>query len=431
MSILSKIIDQLRSTGSSLEKQRILNSNKDSELLKRLFWMTENPALNYFVRLEPVKTSGSQELSLDILEDIKTKILGRLLTGNASREYFTGLLQSLCQEDADILVCMVNRDLDCKVGTVLVNKTWPNLIVGMPCMLASKMDEKIAASLDYSKGLICQKKYDGGRAMAMVDNVNGVTFLSRNGKPLELHGTFDELLSKYRGYVFDGELLVKTKDGTVENRQTGNGIYTRAVRGTISQEDADKFMYVVWDIVPIEKFFAGYDATPYRERLQHLIIITNEISSGRIELADGIHTTSKEKIDSFYDEMIQLGEEGAILKHPDSPWEDRRSKHMIKLKNESDIDAEVIGSMPHSKQPGWIGSLVCRTRDGKVEFNVGSGLTDDLRQKDPEYFLGKIVECKYNAIIKSKGSDIMSLFLPIFKQIRWDKTEANSLEELK
>jgi ATP-dependent DNA ligase len=138
-----------------------------------------------------------------------------------------------------------------------------------------------------------------------------------------------------------------------------------------------------------------------------------------------------EEANTFYQEMLARGEEGAILKFLDAPWEDKRSKFMIKLKEEKDIDAEVIDVIPHSKKAGWIGALRCKTRDGNVEFEVGSGFNDDDRQKDPSFYFGKIVQCKYNMLIQAKNRSTYSLFLPVFQCVRFDKTEANSLEELK
>ena len=63
---------------------------------------------------------------------------------------------------------------------------------------------------------------------------------------------------------------------------------------------------------------------------------------------------------------------------------------------------------------------------------------DDRKKKDKKSdteflkkdFLGKIVEVKYNDIIKSKGKDEISLFLPRFIKIRDDKDQANSIEEI-
>ena len=52
-------------------------------------------------------------------------------------------------------------------------------------------------------------------------------------------------------------------------------------------------------------------------------------------------------------------------------------------------------------------------------------------EKNPDEYIGKIIEVCYNSVIGSKGKDTKSLFLPVFKSIRLDKTVANTLAELK
>ena len=435
MSIL-KIIEQLRDTGSTLQKQAILESHRRNDLLRMVFTMTENPMYNYYIRIDPslVKKSSDEKqvpLSDTILYDVVETLHNRRLTGNAAKEYIYDMLSILSEDDAKVLTMIINRDLDCKTGTAIINKVWAGAIPEMPCMLASKMDEKAAKTIvEKNNGYIVQLKCDGGRAMAVVNNKGGVEFLSRNGKPLNMHGLFDSLLEQFPGYVFDGELLVRTEDG-VADRKTGNGYFTKAVRGTITAKEAIKFHYVVWDMIPIEDFFAGKCDTTYKNRLSNLIDASAKFNPARISIVPGKVISSLEEANIFYTEMLAKGEEGAILKFMNSPWEDKRSKFMIKLKEEKDIDAEVIGTVPHSKKPEWIGALRCRTRDGKVEFEVGSGFTEDDRQKPASFYFGKIVQCKYNMLIQAKNRDTYSLFLPVFQCVRFDKTEANSLEELK
>jgi ATP-dependent DNA ligase len=298
-------------------------------------------------------------------------------------------------------------------------------------MLASKMDEKAAASVVPNKyGYIVQTKMDGGRAMATVNFDGSVNIRSRNGKELLLYGFFDTVLSKFPGYVFDGELVVMTDTG-VEDRKTGNGFFTKAVRGTINQKEASRFRYVVWDMIPLADFNAGKSTVPYKERLSKLIDAQSLMTPGIVHLVQSRIVSTLQEAEVFYSEMLERGEEGAILKFADMPWEDRRSKKMIKLKEEKDIDAEVIGVTEHTKVPGWVGSLTCKTADGLVQFDVGSGFTEVDRQKPFDYYFGKIVKCKYNALISNKTSTTKSLFLPIFDEVRDDKLTANSLKDLK
>lgn len=433
MNKLSDIIQQLKSTGSTLEKQAILESNKSYMALRDLFEMTENPSINYFMRLDKnqARAAGTEFITTETLDLIRKKVIGRELTGNAARQFVEDILETLTEQEQQIIIGMINRDLDCKVGTAIINKVWKKLIPEMPCMLAAKMDPKIADSIVYKKnGYVVQLKCDGLRGMAIVSRDGSVQFMSRNGKPLLTHGVFDAQLSQFPGYVFDGELLVASEDG-VEDRQTGNGFGTKAVRGTITPEEAIRFKYVVWDMIPVDNFFYGKCDIPYGQRLSNLINAALKFENSRISLVEGKVVSSIDECNTFYGEMIERGEEGAILKFIDGPWEDRRSKYMIKLKEELDIDAECYAVIPHKKNPKWIGALACKTRDGKVLFDVGSGLTEEDREKDPSEFIGKIIQCKYNAVITRKGSSTKSLFLPIFQCVRYDKTEANSLEELK
>lgn len=425
------IIEQIKQIGSTLEKQRILESHKDNKLLQAVFNYTENRQFNYYLRANDTMPVGNQELTLTVLDYVCSHLHERKFTGTAARGFVNGILQTLTEKSQSVLTRVLNRDLDCKAGTAIINKVWNNMIPEMPCMLASKMDERAAASIVNGKdAYIVQRKCDGGRAMAVVSKNNGVTFLSRNGKPIEMHGTFDKMLGKFPGYVFDGELLVTNEFGHAD-RKTGNGFFTKAVRNTIKPEEAIKFTYVVWDMIPVDDFNAGFCSTPYNKRLARLIDVVEKLPCCWVDVVESRVVDSIRGVQKFYDEMIDRGEEGAIVKFANSPWENKRSKFMIKLKEEKDCDALVIGITPHTKKPEWIGSLTCQTRDGKVVFDVGSGFTEADRQRNPKDYLDKIVEVKYNSLITSKNKDTHSLFLPVFVKIRDDKKLANSFEELK
>jgi DNA ligase 1 len=433
MKTLSNIIKQLRSTNSRLEKLEILRKNKNVPELEMAMWMVQEPSINYFMKIDkklPRNFYGTNPLDLRILNKIHDNIIMREMTGNAAKNYVEYILSTLNSEDADILMNIINRDLECNVGRGLISQIWPQLIKEMPCMLASKMDAKISAKItDKQDGYIIQKKCDGGRALAIVSESGAVSIFSRNGKELLTHNVFDSQLSNFPGCVFDGELLVTTETG-VEDRQTGNGIFNKAVRQTISPSEAMRFSYILWDMIPAIDFFNGFCQTPYKERLTNLRCASSKFESSKISIVETKIVSNLSECMEFYDKMIEKKEEGAILKLADGPWENKRSKYMIKLKQELDIDAECVSWTPHAKNPNMIGSLVARTRDDKILFYVGSGLTDEDRLKHPSHFIGKIIQCKYNSIIKNKNDNVKSLFLPVFQCVRLDKNQANSEDEL-
>lgn len=90
-----------------------------------------------------------------------------------------------------------------------------------------------------------------------------------------------------------------------------------------------------------------------------------------------------------------------------------------------------VGVTPHNKKEGQIGSLELASECGMLQVSCGSGLNDDDRMKDPSEFLGQLIDVKFNALIQAKHRESWSMFLPIFKNIRYDVTTADTLEKLK
>lgn len=438
MSKLSKLLQDLKSNGSTLKKTEILMGYQDDTDVQALFKGALDNQINYYLRgdaidTSPLSESGTEELNDTFIYQVIGTLNNRKITGHAARDWLNQQASRLVPEDKEVLSLMLNRDLDCKVSVGLVDRVWPDLISEYPCLLACKLDAKRIKELEsYTGKLIVQTKADGGRCNGY--NRDGdVTFFSRNGKALLTHGVFDEVMKSFEGYMVDGELLVYS-NGNMNDRQTGNGIFNKAVRQTITEEEAKTFHFVVWDMIPLEKIEAGLDGTPYENRLRELADRVRDLRARgfeNISLIDGMEVSDLEKAQEFYEKQISMGYEGAILKYPDLQWENGRSKKMIKMKEEKSADLICVGWKPHGKREGWIGSLELETSDGLLKVNTGSGLNDEDRQRDPNFFVGKIIEMKYNAIIQAKSAKEPSMFLPIYKNVRLDKTTADSLKDLK
>jgi ATP-dependent DNA ligase len=96
------------------------------------------------------------------------------------------------------------------------------------------------------------------------------------------------------------------------------------------------------------------------------------------------------------------------------------------MKAELEADLRVTGFLPGSgKFAGKIGSLLVESADGKVKTAVGTGLNDEQRSLPFSEFENKIAAIKYNALITDKKTGAVSLFLPVFIEVREDKSEAD------
>jgi len=436
MSVYS-IIQSIADTSSLNAKQAILEFNKGNMALREAFRLAENRRINFYIRedesliAEPAITG--RELTLEDIQKL-LDLNNRVVTGMAARQFFQSILQPLNQGSRIVMLRILNRDLRCNAGTSLANKVWKGLIPEYPVMLASKFDEKAKKLIATAgvNGLISQMKSDGGRLSVQVDSEGNVTYHSRNGNELKLFGIFDAEFSQFKGRVFDGELVIFNESGAV-SRKESNGIYTKAVRGTIAKEEASRFGFVTWDTVSMEDFVCGYSAVPYSTRLSELNCMVGKMSAGSgVSVVKTETMSTLDECIEFYDKMRAAGEEGSIIKFANMPWEDKRSKQMIKLKAEESADLLVVGVEEGSgKYAGMIGALVVETSCGKLRSSVGTGFDDEARSKDPSEYIGRIIEVAYNERITSKGRDTESLFLPVFKGIRYDKSVANSLKEMK
>lgn len=290
----------------------------------------------------------------------------------------------------------------------------------MELMLASKYNEKRAQKLLDEHGfLYAQEKFDGARVY--IENGNVYT---RNQKQVIItNEEFNDCLSSicFDNIILDGELLALDEQGNILPRQIGNGIINSAIKGNIGP--AQQYKLMVFDCIEI-----GDESMAYRYRINQALNLSTLLGGRAIDFAKTEVVNSIDGINKLYQQHIALGHEGIMIKSPDNVYAGKRVTDIMKLKEEKTADLKVIGFIEgEGKYKGMIGSLACVTEDYKLTVNVGSGLTDAQRSVLPDH--GTIIEVKYNQLIKDEHGEY-SLFLPVFKGYRNDKTKANYLEEL-
>jgi ATP-dependent DNA ligase len=151
----------------------------------------------------------------------------------------------------------------------------------------------------------------------------------------------------------------------------------------------------------------------------------------KISLVQSTVVENLEAAEVIFREYLASGQEGIILKDPTGIWEDKRAKHQIKFKGELDCDLKIVGIEEGSgKYKGMLGAIICESSDGVVKTRVGSGFNDEQRKTLGEEIIGKVAAIKYNMRSVDKQGK-QSLFLPIVLEIRDDKDEADSSENIK
>jgi ATP-dependent DNA ligase len=269
------------------------------------------------------------------------------------------------------------------------------------------------------------------RFNAIVEN-GKVEFRSRNGKQIDLLGNLEEEFielakkisseTKTGNVVFDGELVVYDGD-VIMNRQKGNGILNKAVKGTISTREAAMVHATIWDVIPVQSFKIGFFNKYYKDRFNMINVDTPD----RIHVVASTIVNNEDEARELFEQYLAQGEEGIILKDGWGLWEDKRVKHQIKFKGELECDLLCVDWQEGTgKNMGRLGALVLQSSDGMIKVNVGTGFSDEQRDKyTKNNTVGKVVAVRYNARIQDKKTGEHSLFLPVFLELREDKDVAD------
>ena len=454
MTKVQTILEKLENTNSQKEKIEILKTM--NEVQKRWFSLCYNSLITFGVKKIPEYTSESNSLdTMSIMDILEKEFVTREITGNAAIERLRDILSNA--EEPEVVERLIKRDARCSVNSTLLNKVFPNLIPEIPCMLAQPMNEKTLKNIKFPA--FSQLKADGMRCIAFITS-NNVRMFSRNGteiicEPLKntlmTIGQIEEnLLSDNVTLMLDGELICY-KDNKLLDRKTSNGICNKVLKGTANENELNLIQMQLWDIVRVDSnTFNPLEDKSYEARLEDLYNILNMSIFSKLEVIPTEVVNSMEEALEHFQKMLSQGLEGTILKNQDAKWSNTRSKDLVKLKEENTIDLLVVDIEEGSGDfEGGLGAIICETSDKKLRVRVGTGFSFEDRgfvndlsngkkvvkqikslEEVSKNYLGKIVEVKYNQIIKSKGKDEMSLFLPRLVCIRNDKDTANSIEEI-
>ncbi len=245
-------------------------------------------------------------------------------------------------------------------------------------------------------GYYISEKLDGMRG---IYDGKSDSFVSRNNKPINAPAFFSEKFPK--DLVLDGELF--TKRGNF----VGTGIFRKKIPVDSEWRNA---VYMVFDIPLVN--------LPYSERYA----LMKKRLGGIPYLKIVNHTIVKDSqhMNTIHHRLVSQGAEGTMLRHPDSFYENKRSKYLLKVKDFLD-DEVIIVDMEYGsgKYKDVMGNLIVKwapeaNKTYTGTFDVGSGFTDYQRENWKRLFKkGTKLTIKY---FELSGSGKPRF--PIFQHIR-------------
>lgn len=483
------ILNKVAATGSSKVKQQIIQDNKDNEVLKRVFKLAYSKRIMFGIKKFPQAGEVSQSFGMLTLDDgldlLENTLATRKVTGNEAIKTLADFIADMKPTDVEVIRRVIDRDLRIGAGSTIANKVWKNLIPAQPQMLANPYSEKNVSHIQFPA--YAQLKADGARCFAEIkgDTVNDVKLLTRSGNEyqgldllkLELIKATETARAIHPdGILVDGELVWFPVEEQIEpsldhlfgaeesedvaevmadnaSRTASNGIMNKSLKGTISSTESQGVKFQVWDFVPLTAY-QGYKSAHYQVRFDELRNAVQGLS--RVILIENFLVKDLNEARVIYAKYIEMGLEGIILKNINGIWEDKRSKNQVKFKEVISFDLECVGTYAHKKDPNKLGGVYLRSKCGRIRVKAGSGFKDTTHVKndedewiripfderdelDREYLwsirdelIGVIFEGECNNWLTSEGRKeaYVSLFLPIIKKIRRDKTDANTFEEI-
>ena len=282
-----------------------------------------------------------------------------------------------------------------------------NLYIGNKMI---KLNDKLSTLLKIPEppiGWYISEKYDGIRAIW-----DGEKFISRGQKVFTyVPDFFKELMPP--GFALDGEIWISRNNFKEVSR-----LSTLKIGSSKSQKEIDKLWqgktnkdsvkYMVYDIPNSEQ--------PFETRMKLLEQVVKDreevwekqenILECPIKFTKQTKIESMEQLVNTYKEITKMGAEGVMLRAPNSPYETKRSKYLLKYKIKEDSEAIVTGyTMGTGKYSGLLGSLDCDliidNKPSGIKFNIGTGFTDKDRTeyknpKSSSYIpIGSIISFSY------------------------------------
>lgn len=454
MSKIRAIFSEISSEPGSNKKMEILSSYKSNTTLKDVLYLANSKRIKFFIKQIPDYTHASTP-SMD-LETALTKLSAlskREKTGHDASKHLAGILSSLSKDDAYIIERIIDKDCKLGMGTTNINKIFPKLIEDTPYMGAKAFSEKLGKAIfedKTNKGYAySQIKMDGRYANAIIRG-GEVELESRGGNPTILDGAkFVEELKKFDECVLNGELTIDGVPRYISNgivaslvsigdkRNAGESIVEETTKfekkhGMTYREGLNAIRFTVWDTITVDEYFDAVCSTPYHDRLINLSALMKKVKPSMVSFIATKKVYSYEEAMIHFQENLNKGQEGTILKASMGTWKDGKPNWQVKMKLEMDVDLKIVGfNYGTGKNVNVISSVNAESSDGKV-FTRPTGINEEMMEyitKNQKKLEGMILEVKCCGLSQDSTGNY-SLLHPVFKTLRDDKTTCDSLQSI-
>ena len=419
MKEIKMIIEEIQSTNSRIDKERILTENKSNGLLKDVLNFIVNPYILTGLNTKKINKKVNCTITKEI-EDIYT-MMNYLQNNNTGTDQVIVNVQYFLNihEDKDFYKSIFTKSLKLGCDAKTLNKVFgDNFIPTFDVMLAQKYFD----NEDYvnGRGFTLTIKRDGNRAVILKDNGNIKIFTRQGQLYFGLVDLENELLKlDIDNVAIDGELMV------LNDSEIPSDVQFKETMKVV-RKDGEKHgvKLVVFDYLPISDFKNGICNIPYITRRDSLEDVFKNCTY--FEPVEKLYQGKDiNEIHKYLDIITSHGGEGIMININNAPYECKRVKTLLKVKKMQSADLKIIGfEQGEGRLKHTLGKINVEYKGNSI--GVGSGFSDSDRTfiwEHQEELYRKIAEIKYFEESTNQKDDKLSLRFPIFKALRLDKTE--------
>lgn len=232
-----------------------------------------------------------------------------------------------------------------------------------------------------------QPKLDGHRCVAIVAD-GKVTLWSRSRKPiLGVPHIINELeqLDLPDGTILDGELYNHEYKDRFEE-------LTSYIKRSEPKEGHEVVQYHVYDIVTEGGFNERWSDPTFRKPIAE--------KDGFVRLVGTRVVADEEQVTEFFTRCLAEGYEGIMLRNSSSPYVNKRSYDLQKVKEFDDSEYKIVDVVPGRGKLTEMGMFICETEDGsRFECKMTGeleGLKKYLANKDD--YIGKMLTVQHQGV---------------------------------
>ncbi|CAL9979293.1 ATP-dependent DNA ligase [Vibrio phage K449] len=371
-----------------------------------------DPFITFGLNKMPKVKFGTEQFNDDTYTML-SRLQSRELSGNAAKSALNIELERLDFESGELLKGIITGKLGGGFTAASINKIQPGAIFLFKMCLASKFSDlvdKITPEA-WERGVSGEIKADGVRSLFM--QIKDFYPVSRNGLPLNSNqairdevqrflsewsiffGKDSALPNTYKSFI-DGPMCLDCE--LVELNEDFNDTVGSA---RSKDESRAKTMQVkLIDVISQAELDSGTSMFAYdhrRNMLEHFFDVLGK-NFPNIQLIKRFKFHSEEEAEVKFEELKDAGEEGLIVKLDEGFWEQKRSKHWLKIKDKNYADL-VVKSLEegdaNGKYVGLMGAAVCDYVNSKgetVEVKIGGGWSLKQRAEYWAAFTGEPVK---------------------------------------